>query len=121
MLIIKHLQRGGGYVTPNICYIEETDGIIMKPKTTNYLTYNIINDLTSEVTTDYPVCSYIYAILNNSEHIKINKGSNVGTYNLGPVKDTYIKAIGVSKTGYGGPSEYYNTYEDECFIYKIKK
>ena len=30
MLIIKHLQRGG-YVTPNICYVEETDGIVMKP------------------------------------------------------------------------------------------
>lgn len=30
MLIIKHLQRGGGYVTPNVCYIEETDGIKME-------------------------------------------------------------------------------------------
>ena len=32
MLIIKHLQRGGGYVTPNICYIDETNGIVMNPK-----------------------------------------------------------------------------------------
>ena len=31
MLIIKHLQRGG-YVTPNICYIDETNGIVMNPK-----------------------------------------------------------------------------------------
>ena len=32
MLIIKHLQRGGGYVTPNVCYVEETNGIIVKPE-----------------------------------------------------------------------------------------
>ena len=24
--------EGGGYVTPNVCYVEETDGIIMKPE-----------------------------------------------------------------------------------------
>jgi hypothetical protein len=109
-------------VTPNICYVEESDGIIMKPKTINYLTYNIINDFKSQVITDYPVCTYIYAILNTGEYIKINKGSNIGTFDIGPVKDTYIKEIGVSKTGNGGPSsERYNTYEDECFIYKIKK
>ena len=23
--------EGGGYVTPNICYVEETDGIVLKP------------------------------------------------------------------------------------------
>jgi hypothetical protein len=23
--------EGGGYVTPNVCYVEETDGIVMKP------------------------------------------------------------------------------------------
>ena len=23
--------EGGGYVTPNVCYVDETDGIIMKP------------------------------------------------------------------------------------------
>jgi hypothetical protein len=32
MLIIKHLQRGGGYVTPNICYIEENEGLVFKPE-----------------------------------------------------------------------------------------
>ena len=32
MLIIKHLQRGGGYVTPNVCYIEENEGLVFKPE-----------------------------------------------------------------------------------------
>ena len=32
MLIIKHLQRGGGFVTPNICYIEENEGLVFKPE-----------------------------------------------------------------------------------------
>ena len=31
MLIIKHLQRGGGYVTPNLCFVEETNGFVFKP------------------------------------------------------------------------------------------
>ena len=31
MLIIRHLQRGGGYVTPNVCYVEQTKGVVIKP------------------------------------------------------------------------------------------
>ena len=44
MLIIRHLQRGGGYVTPNICYVEENKGLKMKPyipQTVNLITFNI--------------------------------------------------------------------------------
>jgi hypothetical protein len=40
MLIIKHLQRGG-YVTPNICYVEESDGIVMKPYIAPFLTFTV--------------------------------------------------------------------------------
>ena len=31
MLIIKHLQRGG-YVTPNICYVEENESLVFNPE-----------------------------------------------------------------------------------------
>ena len=27
--------EGGGYVTPNVCYVDETDGLVIKPKVNN--------------------------------------------------------------------------------------
>ena len=31
ILIIKHLRGGGSYITPNLCYIEETKGVKCNP------------------------------------------------------------------------------------------
>ena len=41
MLIIKNLQKGVGYVTPIICYIEETNGIVMKQDIAPLLTFTV--------------------------------------------------------------------------------
>ena len=46
MLIIRHLQRGG-YVTPNICYVDGTIGLIFKPKPKPIPTF-IIDDIVFE-------------------------------------------------------------------------
>ena len=48
--------EGGGYVTPNICYIEEVDGIVMKPyiapKEEEY-NYNLNIIFDERITDDY--------------------------------------------------------------------
>ena len=68
MLNIKHLQRGGGYVTPNICYVEEFDGIVMKPYippiiifTVDDVEYQAEEGMTWEkwVNSDYNIDGYI--------------------------------------------------------------
>ena len=33
--------EGGGYVTPNVCYVEETNGIIVKPDIAPLLTFTV--------------------------------------------------------------------------------
>ena len=59
---------GGGYVTPNICYVEESDGIIMKPYippiiifTIGEVQYQAEEGMTWEkwVNSDYNIDGYI--------------------------------------------------------------
>ena len=84
MLIIKHLQRGG-YVTPNICYVEESDGIVMKPYippiiifTVDDVEYQSEEGMTWEkwVNSDYNIDGYIIieeqSISGIHKHISLN-------------------------------------------------
>jgi hypothetical protein len=84
MLIIKHLQRGG-YVTPNICYVEESDGIVMKPYIVPLLTFTVggveyqyEEGMTWEkwVNSDYNIDGYIIieeqAMSGIHKHISLN-------------------------------------------------
>jgi hypothetical protein len=77
--------EGGGYVTPNVCYVEETDGIVIKPYippilifTIDGIEYQYEEGMTWEkwVNSDYNIDGYIIieeqAVSGIHKHISLN-------------------------------------------------
>ena len=129
MLIIKHLQMGGG-VTPNICYVEETNGIVVKPyikpeKIKNQLDILYVGDDSFEVESkvkmvfEYPVESDI--VINATHAVpNIVNGKPQGTKDV--VETFHVtKGNTLSDESWVGLCEWYNVVinpsEDEKYIY----
>ena len=92
--------EGGGYVTPNVCYVEETDGIVMKPYIDEYINIfvestNNIGYLTSEqssIIIEYVVKFYNYdydGFVDDNFKMKIN-GYIVKEININFLSDNEI-------------------------------
>ena len=122
MLIIKHLQRGGGYVTPNICYLEETKGLIIKPKKTKAINYIWCEIKGSNVYfyTTYPVTSNLY-VSNNSIYLlfAFNIGVQQINSSLEPGQEN-VEIYGIGFSELEADIMALQECEDDTYIYRIK-
>jgi hypothetical protein len=117
--------EGGGYVTPNICYVEETNGIIVKPEINEndevvVINHGILRDSSSIYKTykiywEYPVKSDIDVILlidvmgtSTTHSILTLTGNSVSSnsYTLGP-GETIVGIYSISPT------------EDDIYVYEV--
>ena len=118
--------EGGGYVTPNVCYVEETDGIIVKPEINEndevvVINHGILSTTSSIYKTykiywEYPVKSDIDVILltnvmgntSTTHSILTLTGNSVSSnsHTLGP-GETIVGIYSISPT------------EDDIYVYEV--
>ena len=92
--------EGGGYVTPNICYVEESDGIVMKPyvkpPTPPYL---IIEALEDGLTVSYDSYGCEYCV--NGDYNWRTLATNEETESIAVGQTLYFKRVQVKGEGSG--------------------
>jgi hypothetical protein len=122
----QEFTGGGEYVTPNVCYIEETDGIVMKPyddgeendgsgKIVNHITYTVsdksnIYGYQFTFYSEYPVNSSFYIGLSNGNRVQMFIGEGISS-TRGPLD---LGILGLSFIN-GGP--FISEIEDDLYIY----
>ena len=116
--------EGGGYVTPNICYVEETKGIVVKPKKgkiINYIRQDGNGFDKTWAVADYPVNSDIYGFFKKTTlgNFIIKKGNTQSGIKIEP--DYFSDGIGF--IGFSVDDALINNQqecEDDTYIYRIK-
>ena len=101
MLIIKHLQRGG-YVTPNVYYVDETNGFIIKPYVKPNLCSFYLDDYVTIHTFYFKPGMTWEEFVNSSYNTTMDNGDKRFTFN------DWVTNKGIH---FSVPEDSYNKYE----------